>query len=104
MKREAFKMCLKPGFEKEYERRHNEIWPELEKLLKDSGISNYSIFFDEESNALYAYQEVVGECSSQDLGDNQVIQKWWRYMADIMEVNPDDSPVSIPLQEVFHLD
>jgi len=102
MARFAFKMFLKPGFEAEYERRHREIWPEIVKLLKETGVSNYSIFFDKDSNLLFAVQE-QGEVSSQDLGAEPIIQKWWEYMADIMETNPDNSPVSIPLQEVFYM-
>ena len=104
MKREAFKMYLKPGYEAEYERRHREIWPEVKQLLKESGVSDYSIYWDKDTNILFAIQKVSGEASSQDLGDNPIIQKWWEYMADIMETNPDNSPVSIPLKEVFHMD
>jgi L-rhamnose mutarotase len=104
MKREAFKMYLKPGYEDEYERRHHEIWPEVKQLLKESGVSDYSIYWDKDTNILFAIQKVSGEASSQDLGDNPIIQKWWAYMADIMETNPDNSPVSIPLKEVFHMD
>ncbi|MFZ6037987.1 MAG: L-rhamnose mutarotase [Bacteroidota bacterium] len=104
MKREAFKMYLKPGYEAEYERRHREIWPEVKQLLKESGVSDYSIYWDKDTNILFAVQKVSGEASSQDLGDNPIIQKWWEYMADIMETNPDNSPVSIPLKEVFHMD
>ena len=104
MKREAFKMILKPGFEAEYVTRHDAIWPELKQLLKDTGVSDYSIFWDHETNLLFGYQIVDGDSSSQDLGENPVVQKWWAYMADIMETNPDHSPISIPLKEVFHLD
>ncbi|NDV82170.1 L-rhamnose mutarotase [Bacteroides sp. 51] len=104
MKREAFKMYLKPGCEAEYEKRHNEIWPELKKLLSDNGIYDYSIFWDKETNILFACQKVRGEESSQDMGTNPIVQKWWDYMADIMDTNPDNSPVSIPLQEVFRME
>lgn len=100
----AFKMKLKPGFKDEYKRRHNEIWPELKKLLKDSGVSDYTIFLDEETNILFAVQKQEGNASSQDLGNNPIVQKWWKYMADIMETNPDYSPVSISLEKVFHLE
>jgi L-rhamnose mutarotase len=103
MERQAFKMKLRKGFEKEYKKRHDEIWPELVKLLKASGVSDYSIFLDEETGTLFAAQKCSG-ASSQDLGSNPIVRKWWDYMADIMEVNPDKSPVSIPLPEVFHLD
>ena len=104
MKRYGFKMKLKPGFKEEYKKRHNEIWPELKKIIKDTGVSDYSIFLDIETNILFAVQKQSGEQSSQDIGNNPVVQKWWSYMADIMEVNPDKSPVTIPLEEVFHMD
>ena len=103
-RREAFKMFLKPGFKQEYKRRHAALWPEMKALLKESGVSNYSIYLDEETGVLYAYQEVSGDSGSQDLGGLEIVRKWWDYMADIMEVNPDNSPVSIPLPEMFHLD
>lgn len=97
-------MFLKPGFEAEYEKRHNEIWPELKALLKNAGVENYSIFWDKDTNILFAYQESAGDGGSQDLGSTSIVQKWWAYMADIMETHPDNSPVSIALQEVFHMD
>jgi L-rhamnose mutarotase len=104
MKRFGFKMKLFPGFKEEYKKRHGEIWPELVTLLKNEGIGNYSIFYDEETNFLFAYQEQSGLASSQDLGTTEVVKKWWKYMADIMETNPDNSPVSVPLEQVFFLE
>jgi L-rhamnose mutarotase len=103
-KRFGFKMKMLPGFREEYKKRHNIIWPELVRLLKNEGIRNYSIFLDEETNTLFAYQEQSGEISSQDLGNTEVVKKWWKYMADIMETNPDNSPVTIPLEQVFYMD
>jgi len=103
IKRFAFKMKLNPGFREEYRKRHNEIWPELEKLLKNEGIGNYSIFLDEDTNTLFAYQEQNGASSSQDLGKTEIVKKWWKYMADIMETNPDNSPVTKPLEQVFFM-
>ena len=100
--RVAFKMKLKPGFASEYKKRHDEIWPELKKLLANAGISDYSIFLDPETNILFAVQENNGQ-GSQDLGQLEIVKKWWAYMADIMETNPDKSPISKPLQEVFYL-
>ena len=98
-------MQLKPGCEKEYEKRHAAIWPELVQMIKDGGVSNYSIYWDKENNILFGYQECSGEGNSQDPDNvDPITQKWWDMMADIMEVNPDNSPVTIPLQEVFHLD
>ena len=104
MKREAFKMFLKPGCEEEYEKRHNAIWPELKQLLSDGGVYDYSIYRDKETNMLFACLKTKGEAGSQDMGTNPIVQRWWDYMADIMEVNEDNSPVSIPLPEVFHMD
>ena len=98
----AFKMKLKPGYGQEYKKRHAEIWPELAALLKERGVSNYFIYFDEETHILFAVQELDGE-GSQDLGREAIVQRWWAFMADIMETHPDHSPVSIPLEQVFHL-
>ena len=104
MKRVAFKMYLKPGCEAEYEKRHREIWPELSRLLKETGTSDYSIFWDKETNILFAVQKSEGEKAARDLGNEPLVKKWWDHMADIMLVNPDNSPVVVTLQEVFHMD
>ncbi|NQT59794.1 MAG: L-rhamnose mutarotase [Bacteroidetes bacterium] len=103
MVRKAFKMKLKPGFRDEYEKRHNEIWPELKKLLNEAGVSEYSIFFDNETNTLFAFQKSAGFDGSQNLGSNEIVKKWWAFMADIMETNPDNSPVTTELPELFYL-
>jgi len=97
-------MKLYPGKKEEYIKRHVEIWPELVRLLKDEGISNYSIFLDEETNTLFAYQEQSGNSSSQDLGSIKIVQEWWKYMADLMKTNPDNSPVTVPLEQVFYME
>ena len=102
--RQGFVMQLKKGFEEEYEKRHAAIWDELKALLSESGVSDYTIFLEEESGKLFAFQRTQGEGGSQDLGSNPTVQRWWAYMADIMETNEDNSPVSIPLREVFHMD
>ena len=104
MKRLAFKMQLNEGQKAEYIKRHNEIWPELKTLLKEAGISEYSIFLDEETNTLIAFQKVSGDGGSQDLGQTEIVQLWWKFMADIMNTNPDNSPVTTPLEEVFYLE
>ncbi len=104
MKRVAFKMLLNDDQKAEYIKRHDEIWPELKKLLKDAGISEYSIFLDKETNTLFAFQKVSGEGGSQDLGKTEIVQKWWKYMSDIMKTNPDNSPVTLSLEEVFYME
>lgn len=97
-------MFLKPGFREEYKKRHDAIWPELAQMIKDTGVYDYSIFLDEETNILFGVQKQKGDSSSQDMGDNPVVKKWWDHMADIMEVNEDNSPVTIPLEEVFYME
>ena len=104
MTRFAFKMKLKPGCVEEYKRRHDAIWPELAALLRKTGVADYSIFFDEETDTLFAVQKQSGSASSQDLGTNEIVRRWWDYMSDIMDTNPDKSPVSIPLREVFWME
>lgn len=102
MTRHAFKMKLKPGFEAEYKKRHDEIWPELSAMLTDAGVFDYSIFLDEETLTLFAVQKLAEGHSADQLPSNPVVRKWWDYMADIMEVNSDHSPVCVSLPEVFY--
>ncbi len=103
MTRVAFKMQLFPGFEEEYKKRHDELWPELAHLLKTTGISEYSIFLDETTNSLFGVLKAEDPTALENLPEHAVMQKWWKYMGDIMQSNPDNSPVSIPLKEVFYL-
>ena len=104
MQRKAFKMKLKPGVVEEYKKRHDEIWPELQKELQAAGICDYSIFFDEETSTLFATQKLSDNHSASGLRHLPLMQKWWDYMAPLMEVHADNSPVERPLVEVFHLD
>ncbi len=99
----AFKMKLRPGYRDEYKKRHDEIWPELSVLLRQTGISEYSIFLDEETDSLFGVLKTDNKNLLDSLPQHAVMQKWWLYMADIMETNPDDSPVSTSLKEVFYL-
>jgi L-rhamnose mutarotase len=103
MKRVAFKMQLHKGFEEEYKKRHNELWPQLETLLKTTGIEDYSIFLDETTNSLFGVLKIADTDNLNDLPKHPVMQQWWAYMKDIMDSNEDNSPISIPLKEVFYL-
>ena len=103
MERKAFKMFLLPGFEKEYKKRHDEIWPELSQYLKTFGISNYSIFLDQESGTLFAYLEAPNLNLLADIPNHPIMAKWWDYMKDIMQTNPDNSPISVDLPSVFYM-
>lgn len=103
MNRIAFKMKLFPGRAGEYKKRHDEIWPELSKLLKRAGVKDYAIYLDEETNILFASLKVVNKKNLDALPALEVMKKWWLFMADIMETNPDNSPVSKDLTEMFYL-
>lgn len=103
MERIAFKMKLFTGCETEYQKRHDEIWPELSALLKQVGISDYSIFLDSETDTLFGVLKAEDNELLNTLPAHPVMQKWWAYMADLMESNPDNSPVNISLKEVFYL-
>ena len=100
----AFKMKLRPGKIGEYKRRHDEIWPELAALLKDAGVADYSIHFDEETDILFAVLWRPADHRMEDLAQHPVMQRWWAHMADLMETRPDHSPVTKPLAMVFHLE
>ena len=94
-----------PVVRKSTQKRHAELWPELKRQITESGVRNYSIYWDKDTNILFGYQEVEGDANSQDAeAADEITHKWWDFMADIMEVNPDNSPVTIPIKEVFHLD
>jgi L-rhamnose mutarotase len=96
-------MQLHPGQTEEYKRRHDELWPELAELLRETGARNYSIFLDEETLVLFGVLDIEQPERLDDLPAHPVMQRWWAYMADIMESNPDHSPISMPLREVFYL-
>jgi L-rhamnose mutarotase len=103
MQRVAFKMHLHAGCKAEYERRHDAIWPELADLLKQNGIQEYSIFLDETTNVLFGCLTMADPARLDRLPAEAIMQKWWEYMKDIMDTNPDNSPVTNRLKEVFYL-
>ncbi|PCJ60019.1 MAG: L-rhamnose mutarotase [Planctomycetota bacterium] len=103
MPRLAFTMHLKKGYEKEYEKRHDDIWPELSSKLKDTGISNYYIYLDPKTLTLFATLDVTDESKLEDLPNQEIVKKWWSYMADIMDTYPDNSPIVNDLNQVFLL-
>ena len=103
MERVAFKMQLHKGCEAEYKKRHDALWPELEELLKATGIHEYSIFLDETTNSLFGVLKIDDAVKLDSLPAHPVMQKWWAYMGDIMDSNNDNSPASVPLKEVFYL-
>lgn len=103
MIRKASVMKVYPDKFEEYKKRHDELWPEMGKMLKEHGGHNYSIFLDEETATLFAYVEIEDEEKWSKVAETEICQKWWAYMKDIMETNPDNSPVSKELKDVFYL-
>lgn len=103
MEKIAFRMILYPGQLEEYRKRHDEIWPELVTLLKDAGIEDYSIHYDPETHALFGVLWRREDHRMDDLPATEIMQRWWAHMADIMETEPDNKPVLVPLETVFHL-
>jgi L-rhamnose mutarotase len=104
MEKIAFVMKLKPGNEAEYEKRHDEIWPELVETLKQAGVSDYSIFLEKSSCKLFAVLQRSEDHSMEQLPLDPVVKKWWAFMADIMETSADNKPVEESLVKVFHLE
>lgn len=102
--RKAFRMVVDRGGETEYERRHQPVWPELEATLIRHGVRSYSIFLDPDTNDLFGYAEV--ECEEQwtAISSTDVCRRWWNHMRDLMPTNPDNSPLSRDLREVFHIE
>lgn len=104
MEKIAFVMQLKPGFEAEYERRHDKIWPELQVTLRNAGVSDYSIFLEQSSGKLFGVLKRTQDHTMEQLPLHPVVKKWWAFMADIMETHADNSPVAEDLDCVFHLE
>lgn len=104
MEKYAFTMQLHPGCEAEYKKRHDEIWPELLTLLKQTGISDYSIYLDRETNILFGVLLRASDHKMDTLPLDPVMKKWWAHMADIMQTKADNEPVATPLETVFHME
>lgn len=103
MIKKAFKMTVFPDKHQEYEKRHNELWPEMRQMLKEYGANSYSIFLDKSTNTLFGYLEIEDEALWRMVADTTINRKWWQYMADLMVTNDDSSPVAIDLDKVFEL-
>jgi L-rhamnose mutarotase len=101
--RRAFRMAVTPGRETEYIRRHQPIWPELEATLLAYGVRTYSIFLDAATSTLFAYVEFDSVERWEAVARTDVCQQWWAHMRELMPCNPDNSPVTSPLDEVFHI-
>jgi L-rhamnose mutarotase len=99
----AFRMNLNPGQAAEYEKRHDEIFPELSQALKDAGVSDYSIWLDPVSNHLFGILTRTDGHTMDRLPDTAIMKRWWKHMADLMETDADNVPTQVPLKQVFLL-
>jgi len=104
MIRKAFVMQVNPDRHEEYRKRHSPVWPELESVLKSHGVHNYSIHLHAETSQLFAYVEIEDESRWQSIAQTDVCRKWWAHMQEIMPSNPDNSPISSDLQEVYYIE
>lgn len=103
MIKKAVRMKLYPGLKEEYVKRHNDLWPEMREMLKEHGAISYSIFLDPETDFLFGYLEFEDEEKWAQTADAEINRKWWDYMEDVMDTNPDNSPVAVDLEQVFEL-
>jgi L-rhamnose mutarotase len=104
MIRKAFVMSVNPDKHAEYEKRHNPVWPEMQQVLREHGVHNYSIFLHPQTNQLFGYVEIEDQAKWDAIAQTPVCRKWWKHMKDVMPSNPDNSPKSVDIGEVFHLD
>lgn len=103
MIKKAIRMKLYPGMKAEYTKRHNQLWPEMRDMLKEHGAKSYSIYFDSKTNYLFGYLEIEDEEKWSKTADTEINRKWWDFMAEMMETNPDNSPATVELEQVFEL-
>lgn len=101
--RKCFKMKIHDGFKEEYKKRHENLWSEMKDMIHEYGGRNYSIYLDKETNYLYGFIELEDENLWNKSAETEICKKWWNYMADIMEINEDNSPVSVDLEAMFYL-
>lgn len=99
----AFRMNLNPGQAAEYERRHDAIFPDLIEALRKAGVSDYSIWHDPDSDHLFAILTRSDDHGTERLPDTEVVKRWWKYMADIMETDENNVPIQVQLKRVFFL-
>ncbi len=102
--RRAFVMSVNSGQEAEYRRRHNPIWPEMERTLRSHGVLCYSIFLDPCSGSLFGYVEFESQEQWDAIASTEACKRWWAHMRELMPTNPDNSPVQRDLPEVFHIE
>lgn len=99
--KKAFRMKLNEGSVEQYKKNHENVYPQLEKLFLKAGVKEYTIWFDEETNYLFAYLDVENIEAWNEIPSSDICKKWWEFMAPIMATNEDNSPVSVDLKNVY---
>jgi len=107
MERIAFLLGVKKGYEDEYKKRHDNLWPELSEEMSKAGFRKMSIFRFGQKLFLYAEVEDYAE-SVRILEKSPVSIRWEEYMAPIMEnfegndYDPEGDAFPDGLPEVFY--
>jgi len=100
----AWVLEVRPGYEEEYKKRHDEIWPDMLDTLRDAGISNYNIF--RHGLTLFGYFETEDlEATKAKLALSDPNARWGEWMAPIMKIEIDPTtqfPYLLPKQ--FHME
>jgi L-rhamnose mutarotase len=107
MERYAFKLRIRPGAQAEYLRRHDRIWPEMAEALRRAGARNYSIFFDEDGESLFAYLEAEPDVETylRTIAADPVNERWQEHMRDLLLTSTTGETAPLPrLSLAFHLD
>lgn len=104
LKRRAFLMSIDPANKDEYEERMSQVSPALARVMKENGVVNYTIFLDPPSCLLFGHLEYETDEGLLNLTNTEECRQWWKDMSSYISSNPDHSPISFDLKEVFHLD
>jgi len=104
MGQHAWVLEVRPGYEEEYKKRHDEIWPEMVDALRKAGVRNYSIF--RHGLTLFGYFETNNLEGTVDvLAKDPVNARWGQSMAPLMKIEVDQRtgfPFLLPKQ--WHMD
>jgi L-rhamnose mutarotase len=101
MERRAFLIHIYPGTEAEYDRRHDEIWPEMESALSNSGFTNYSLF--RSGTTVIGYLECIPNVATagEKMSETETSARWNDFMKDV--IDPVATQSAPKLVEVWHL-
>ena len=100
----CFHFSIRPGTEAEYQRRHDDLWPELAAAITEAGFTNYTLF--RTGTSITAYCECVPTAAAAfaRLGATDVNARWAAYFADIIVDLYDEHGTVALAREVWHQD